>query len=67
MLGRDLAPADRLASGQQLDAGPLGEGIGTRRGEEIVGATELVSPGDTLVVASQPLAVEQMSTPELDQ
>ena len=55
------ALAGGLAGGQQLAAGPLGERLDAHRRQHLVGGAQLLARVDAPVLASQPLAVEQMA------
>ena len=57
---RGGALAHRLAGGQQLPAGALGEPIGSHRGQHLVGGPELLACVQTALLAAQPFAVEQV-------
>ena len=60
------APAHRLAGGQQLAAGALGERLGPEAAEHLVGGAQLLARVDAPVLAPQPFAVEQVGAGELD-
>ena len=57
----DGAFARRLAGGEQLAAGSLGERFGPDPIEHLVGDSKLVARVETSVLASQPLAVHEAS------
>ncbi len=56
---------DRLAGGQQLARGAVGEGLGAHRGEQLVRGAELLPRVDPPALAAQPLAVEQVGAGEV--
>jgi hypothetical protein len=59
-VGVDLAFTDLLASGQQFAARALGEGVGADYGEQVVGGVQLVAGVEPPVLATEPLAVQQV-------
>ena len=60
----DGALAHRLAGGQQLAAGALGERLHAHLGEHLVRGAQLLAGVDAAVLAAQPLAVEQVRAGE---
>ena len=60
------APGRGLAGGQQLAAGALGERLGADPAEAVVGGSKLLARVDAPVLATQPLAVEQLGAGEVD-
>src|SRR5438105_4147271 len=61
----DGAFAGRLAGGQELAPGPLGEPLHAHRVQHLVGDAQLLARVDAAALAAQPLAVEQMRAGEL--
>src|SRR3984957_11404667 len=67
LLGGELAGrldrplAYRVAGGQQLMPGPLGERLNAHRGKPVVGGPELGAGVPAPALAAQPFAVQQMS------
>ena len=59
------ALADRLAGGEQLAAGALGERLDAHLGEHVVRRAQLLAGVDAPALAAQPFAVEQMRAREL--
>jgi hypothetical protein len=64
-VGVDLAFADLLAGGEQFPARTLGEGVGADRGEQVVGGVQLVAGVEPPLLATEPLAVEQVGPGKL--
>src|SRR5207244_7804098 len=64
--GLDGAFAGGLAGGQQLALGALGEPLGAHCGEHLVGGAELLARVHASALAAKPLAVEEVSSGELD-
>ena len=66
-LGASVLPplAHLLTCGEQLPPGPLGERLGADRDEDVVGRAQLLTSIDTAALASQPLAVQQVSAGEV--
>ena len=62
-LGGPLAGA--FAGGQQLDAGPFGEGLGAHRGEHLMRGAQLLARVAAAALAAQPFAVHQVGAGEL--
>src|SRR5262245_10561401 len=60
------ALAHRLAGGQQLAAGALGEALGPHRREHLVRRAQLLARVHPPLLAAQPLAVEQPGAGEVD-
>ena len=56
----------RLARGQELVTGALGERLGPDVGERVVGGSELLARVDAAVLATQPFAVEEPGAGEVD-
>ena len=63
--GLDGALAGRLAGGQQLARGALGERLGAHRGEQLVRGAQLLARVEAAALAAQPFAVEQVRASEL--
>ena len=59
-------PAHGLPGGEQLAPGTLGERLGADGDELLVGGAQLLARVHPPVLASQPFAVEQLGTGELD-
>ena len=59
------ASAHRLAGGQQLAPGALGERLGPDLAEHLVGGAQLLARVDAPVLAAQPLAVHQVRAGEV--
>src|SRR6266516_474021 len=61
----DLAVADLLAGGEQFPASALGEGVGADHGEQVVSGAQLAARVEPPVLATEPLAVEQVGPGKL--
>ena len=59
------ALARRLAGGEQLARGALGERLGAHRREQLVRGAQRLARVDPPVLAAQPLAVEEMRAGEI--
>jgi hypothetical protein len=62
----DRSFADRLSGRQQLAAGALGERLGADAAERLVGEAQVLAAVVAPVHPTQPLAVKQVGTAELD-
>src|SRR5690242_12171784 len=61
----DLPFTHLLAGGEQLSPGSFGECVGPHHCKQLVGGVQLVTCVDSAVLASEPLAVEEVGAGEV--